>query len=265
MIPKEWAQLYKKLLSTLAHRPTSSYIGAMARVLRQRFYIPHCCALCDSHNRHRICQRCITQFFHSPHYYCSVCALPLLHSALLCGECLRHTPEFDRAYSPFLYEKPLSNLVINFKEQRDFFAGKAMADVFYRYVQAHMIQQHQPLPDLITAIPLHWIKQGNRGFNQSAFFANDLSHKMNITLFTGVERIESSPPQKSLDRKRRLGSMRNSFIVTQPLNNEHVVIVDDVMTTGATVSALTMALKKAGAGEVSVWVLARVPKMLNTQ
>jgi ComF family protein len=260
MIPKEWTRLYNKLLSALRQRPSSDQVIAAARVLGQKLRIPHRCALCDSHNPDRICQHCIAQFFHSPHYHCSVCALPLHHSALLCGECLRHTPEFDHAYSPFLYEKPLSNLVINFKEQGDFFAGKGLATIFCQYVHTHFVQQHQPAPDLITAIPLHWKKQGKRGFNQSAFFAHYLSKQMNIALFSHVKRMESSPPQKSLDRKKRLSSLRNSFVVTRPLNNEHVVIVDDVMTTGATVSALTIALKKAGAGKVSVWVLARVPK-----
>lgn len=260
MIPKEWARLYNKLLNWLVAQFSSHHIRTTIHSLKQKLHILHRCALCDSSDHSRICRRCMTQLFHSPKYSCSVCALPLAHTALLCGECLRHIPEFDRTYSPYIYEKPLSNLVIRFKEQRDFFAGKALADIFCQRISAQMIQRHQPMPDLITAIPLHWKKQVNRGFNQSAFFAHYLSQHMNIPLFTHVKRTESSPPQKSLDRKQRLNSMRNSFSITRPLNHEHIVIVDDVMTTGATVSALTIALKKAGAGKVSVWVLARVPK-----
>jgi ComF family protein len=169
-------------------------------------------------------------------------------------------PAFDRVHSPYLYQAPLSNLIFQFKEQHDFFVGRALADIWCNSIKQHMTQQHTPLPDMITAVPLHWRKQGQRGFNQSAFFAHIIHQKLNIPLFKDVKRTESAPEQKNLDRQQRLTNLKHSFTVTRSLSNVHVVIIDDVMTTGATVNALTIALKKAGAAKVSVWVLARVPK-----
>jgi ComF family protein len=116
-----------------------------------------------------------------------------------------------------------------------------------------------PLPTLITPVPLHWRNQWSRGFNQSAFFSHALSKYLDIKHFEYSRRIKWTKPQKALSQKERIKSLRNSFLVTKPLNGESIVIVDDVMTTGATVNTLAKELKRAGAGEVSVWVLARTP------
>lgn len=259
MIPKECVRLYRKLSFKLRHL-LSAYLFPLLRSVISIPHIPHRCALCDSKSPQRICEPCQQQFLYTPQYQCSVCALPLAHSALLCGGCLQKMPDYDRVYSPYLYQAPLSHLIMRFKQQGDFFAGQALADLWCDAIKQHMIQQHIPLPDMVTAIPLHWRKQGRRGFNQSAFFASIIHKRLNIPLFTHVKRTESAPEQKHLDRKQRLKNLKHSFTVTSPLNNMHVAIIDDVMTTGATVDAMTTALKKAGAGKVSVWVLARVPK-----
>ncbi|MGS2717231.1 ComF family protein [Eionea flava] len=251
MIPKEWVRLYRQLRNTLqAHTST----------FKKHLHLPHTCALCDSYSPNRLCPACIEQFLQTPRFSCRACALPLPHSALLCGECLQHIPPFEETYSPFIYQKPLSDLIFQFKDQGDYYAGKALADIFCQQVQQHLMQHHKPLPDLITAVPLHWKKQQQRGINQSAFFAHYLSKQLNIPLFTQVKRTQASPDQKQLTRQQRLQNIQNSFAVSSTLQRQHIILVDDVMTTGATVSALTTALKKAGAGKVSVWVLARVPK-----
>lgn len=251
MIPKEWIRLYRQLRHKLQ---------ACTSTLSKHFNLPHTCVLCDSYGPDRLCQACIEQFLQTPRFSCSVCALPLHHSALLCGECIQHIPPFDDTYSPFIYQKPVSDLILQFKDQGDYYAGKALADIFCRQAKQHLMQQHKPLPDLITAVPLHWKKQQQRSFNQSAFFARHLSEQLGVPLLTQVKRILASPDQKQLTRTQRLQNIHNSFTVSTRLQHQHIAIVDDVMTTGATASALTMALKKAGAGKVSVWVLARVPK-----
>jgi ComF family protein len=256
MIPKERARLYPKLYLQLR-----DWLSAcLSPLLHSVISIRHRCALCESKTPQRICVPCQQQFLYSAHYQCSTCALPLAHSALLCGGCLQKRPVFDQVYSPYLYQAPLSNLILQFKQKSDFFAGQALADIWCMAIKLQMTQQHTPLPDMITAVPLHWRKQGQRGFNQSAFFASIIHQKLNIPLFTDVKRTRSAAEQKQLGRTRRLKNLKHSFTVTGRLNNAHVVIIDDVMTTGATASALTIALKKAGARKVSVWVLARVAK-----
>jgi ComF family protein len=268
MIPKERSRLYRKLPPKLRHLLSACrtsllpplFTPLLHALLHPTLNIPHRCALCDSKTSQRICTLCQQQFLYAPRYQCSVCALPLAHSALLCGGCLKKMPTYDRVHSPYLYQAPLSKLIFQFKEQRNFYTGQALADIWCNRIKQHMIQQHIPLPDMMTAVPLHWRKQYQRGFNQSAFFAGAIHKKLNIPLFTHVKRTQSAVEQKHLDRKKRLKNLEHSFTVTSPLNNAHVVIVDDVMTTGATANALAIALKKAGASKVSVWVLARVPK-----
>ncbi len=82
---------------------------------------------------------------------------------------------------------------------------------------------------------------------------------MGIAQFDQSRRVKGTKPQKALSKKERIKSLRNSFLVTKPLNGKSIVIVDDVMTTGATVNSLATELKRAGAGSISVWVLARTP------
>jgi ComF family protein len=255
MTRKDLQRLYSRLKNTFS---TTDAIKQSLKLDRLR--PKHHCLLCDSRTTRRICKACQEQFFISPRYHCSCCALPLSHSALFCGECLRTTPDFDRTFSPFLYQKPLSDLLIHFKENTDLFAGKALSDLFAKKIQDYYLQQHLPFPDLIVPVPLHWKKQWQRGFNHSIFLADNLSRALSIPVFKDSRRTQQAPEQKALKRTARLNNIKHSFTVTSSLDGEHVVIVDDVMTTGATVNALAKTLKQAGASYVSVWVVARTAK-----
>ncbi len=182
------------------------------------------------------------------------------HHALFCGECLKDTPDFDRTFSPYLYQPPLSNMLISFKQSHDFYAGKTLADIFVKDIKQHYMQYHLPYPDFIVAMPQHWYKQWKRGFNHAIFFAEAASKHLSIPLFKKVIRRKNTPDQKGLSRKQRLLNLNQAFDISTILNGEHIAIVDDVMTTRASANALARELKKAGAGQVSVWVLARTPK-----
>lgn len=248
MIQKELLGLYYKLKNHVSF------------TLATRLRAKHHCLLCQTLTTQRICKPCQEQFLHSPTYRCTCCGIPLKHSALFCGGCLQNMPDFDRTFSPYIYQTPLSDLIIRFKQKHDFFAGKALSLLFSKQVKNYYVQQHLPLPDLITPVPQHWKKQWARSFNQAAFFSTDLSKQLSIPIFNDVKRIKTPPEQKNLDRKTRIKNLQNNFMVTSPLNGEDIAIIDDVMTTGATANALANALKEAGAGKVSVWVLARTPK-----
>lgn len=218
----------------------------------------HHCLLCDEASPSRVCQHC-QRFLVKPHYSCQQCAQPLKHFALFCGQCLRHPPAYDTVFSPFLYQAPLRSLIVDYKQKGHEYKGKALSQLFCESVFRHYQQQHIPLPTLITPVPLHWRAQWVRGFNQSAFFSRDLSQHLGIKYFDETRRIKWSVSQKELNRKERLLSLKNSFVATRTLKGESIVIVDDVMTTGATANTLAVELKKAGAGHISVWVLARTP------
>jgi ComF family protein len=248
MIQKELLGLYYKLKNRVS------------LTLATRLRSKHHCLLCHTLTTKRICQSCQTQFLHSPIHRCTCCGIPLTHNALFCGDCLQHTPCFDRTFSPFIYQTPLSDLIIRFKEKHDFFAGKALSDVFTKQIQDHYVQQHIPLPDLIVAVPQHWKKQWARGFNPAAFFADTISRQLSIPIFTDVKRTKAVAEQKNLSRHARIKNLQRGFTITSQLQGENVAIIDDVMTTGSTANALAQALKKAGAKQVTIWALARTPK-----
>lgn len=113
-------------------------------------------------------------------------------------------------------------------------------------------------PDVIVPVPLHRRTERRRGFNQSAVIAATLAKAWSVPLDDGnCRRIIDTQPQKRLSRPARFQNMRNAFAVRRPFTGEHIMIVDDVITTTATVSALARALLTAGAGPVSVMCLAR--------
>jgi ComF family protein len=244
---------------THPHKTSSSHFFALIkRYITAAISLEHHCLLCAEPSRSRICRHC-QELLVKPGYNCQQCALPLEHFALFCGQCLKQAPAFDSVFSPFLYRAPISALILDYKQKGHEYTGKGLSDLFCQSVSHHYQQQHLSLPSLITPVPLHWRSQWNRGFNQSACFSFALSQHMGIAHFDHSRRVKGTKPQKALSKKERIKSLRNSFLVTKPLNGKSIVIVDDVMTTGATVNSLATELKRAGAGSISVWVLARTP------
>jgi ComF family protein len=242
-----------------SHEPPNSRIFSLIkRYIKAQISFKHQCLLCAEPSLSRVCCHCQALFV-KPRHSCQQCALPLEYFALFCGQCLKQAPAFDRVFSPYLYQSPISALVLDYKQKGHEYTGEGLSDLFCQSVSHHYQQQHLPLPALITPVPLHWRNQWNRGFNQSACFSQALSRHMGIAHFDHSRRVKWAKPQKLLSKKARVQSLRNNFLVTRPLDGESIVIVDDVMTTGATVNALANELKRAGAGSVSVWVLARTP------
>jgi len=224
--------------------------------LKYHLSLKHHCLLCNEANKYRICSYC-QNFLAKPIYSCQRCALPLKHFALFCGQCLKHPPAYDTVFSPYLYQAPLKQLLYDYKQKGYEYAGKALGDLFYQSIIQHYQQQHLPLPTLIAPVPLHWQDQWLRGFNQSEFFSCLLSKQLTIKHFDQIKRIKRTQPQKELNRKQRINSLRNSFIVKRGLQGESIAIIDDVMTTGATANTVATALKDSGAGQVTIWALAR--------
>ena len=121
-----------------------------------------------------------------------------------------------------------------------------------------LVQRVEIRPDCIVAMPLHPARLRERGFNQSLELARQLARKLNIPLLNhACQRVRDTPPQSALPWKERGVNMRNAFICTVDLSGKHIAVVDDVMTSGASVNELASALRKAHAREISAWVIAR--------
>jgi ComF family protein len=111
----------------------------------------------------------------------------------------------------------------------------------------------------LIPVPLHFLRRCKRGFNQAELIAAELQRHCGIPVRRHLlRRISHTSAQSGLDRKTRQKNLRDAFRCT-PLHGAHVALIDDVLTTGATLQECGRIVKKAGAGRISVWVAARVP------
>jgi ComF family protein len=174
---------------------------------------------------------------------------------LTCGACLARPPPFAMTIAAWRYGFPADRLLQAFK----YGAALALADVFARAIVDVVVARHAPLPDGIAAVPLALARQRQRGFNQAQEIARVVSSLTGVPLMRGLRRRRDSPPQAGLARAARSANVRRAFICEASLDGATIALVDDVMTTGATIAAASTALLHAGAARVDAWVVARTP------
>ncbi|MGE0723894.1 MAG: double zinc ribbon domain-containing protein [Alphaproteobacteria bacterium] len=198
-------------------------------------------------------------FIGPPH--CARCGLPFPYDAGLgveCGECVRRPPAFDRARAVFRYDEASRPLILGFKHGDRTHAAPA----FGRWL-ARAAGPIASEAEVIVPVPLHWTRLVRRRFNQAALIARALGREAGIAVAPDVlVRRRWTPSQGGLRRLARLRNVAGAFHVPPRrrarIAGRRVLLVDDVMTTGATVEACTRALRAAGARAVDVVTLARV-------
>ncbi len=210
------------------------------------------CLLCGALSWDGLCcKACNSELPRLSAAHCPSCALPT-PTGEVCGRCLQHPPAFDHAVAAFSYSFPIDQLIKALKFHERLILIDFLAD--------ELASRTTIKPDYLIAIPLHPTRLRERGFNQSQLLAARISKRLGIPLLTeACQRVRDTPPQSSLPWKERDKNMRDAFAVSSSADfvDSHVAIVDDVMTTGASLGELARTLKKAGAREVSVWVVAR--------
>lgn len=186
---------------------------------------------------------------------CAHCALPLEVPAPLCGRCIRHPPPWDAAWVPFRYEWPLSQLESRYKFSADLAAGQTLARLW--------IGSPRPteLPQAIVPVPLHHSRLRRRGYNQALELARPLARALDLPLLRdALQRTRPTGAQTELTAVQRRRNVRGAFLAPGKKGlPEHVAVLDDVFTTGATLGECTRVLKRAGIARVDVWALARAP------
>ena len=196
---------------------------------------------------------------------CARCGIPFavpMETGALCADCLDHPPLYDRARAALVYDEVVGRLVHQLK-YHDRMLGLP------RYAQ-WLEQAGSPLlaqSDVILPVPLHWRRLTLRRYNQAAWLAYALAERTGLPCLTGVlRRVRPTDPQARKNREERLRAMKYAFHVQQKnrriLAGKRVLLVDDVMTTGATMSACAAALKEAGAANVSALALARTLRLI---
>lgn len=226
-------------------------IGAL-----QRFVLPYRCLLCGAAGDDSLdlCRDCAAELPRN-RACCARCALPLPESVTLCGQCQRRAPPWDAAWVPFRYAWPLDRLESRFKFSADLAAGRVLSSLWLREPRPPQ------MPAWILPVPLHVGRLRSRGYNQALELVKPLSRCLGASLRAdALTRLRSTPAQTELGAMARRRNVRGAFVANPNMEWPiHVALLDDVMTTGATLAECARMLKRAGVQRVDVWALARAP------
>ena len=184
-----------------------------------------------------------------PSARCAICALPLA-AGRICGACLQDPPNYDIVIAVYAYAFPIDALIQAYKYRGDLTLAKLLAAPLARQVSANV--------DAIVPMPLAAARLRERGFNQAQELARHVGRNLHLPVLAGAcRKVTDTPPQAALPWKERARNVRGAFVCDGDFSGMRVAVVDDVMTTGATLNELARNLKRAGALHVSGWVVAR--------
>lgn len=216
---------------------------------------PGCGEIVDGDDR--FCADCFAQLQFLGPPQCACCGLPLPSDAgpeARCGECLGTAPAFDRARAPLAYGGPARQVVLALKHGRRLHLARLMARSMLR------VAGDLPPDAVVVPVPSHRWRLWRRGFNQAAEIARALARQAGRDLAVdALVRVKPTRSTRGLTRKQRQRNVEGAFRVARPqqVAGRHVVLIDDVMTTGATVAACARRLHRAGARQVEVLTYAR--------
>jgi len=185
---------------------------------------------------------------------CECCGLPILEPSLgLCGDCLTSPLEVDYTKSLFYYDSPIDHLIGQLKFKEALSAASILG-----HLLAESVEMVEDLPDVIVPVPLHKKRLVQRGFNQSLEIARPVSKQLKLPIDTNlVRRTKSTRAQAKLNVSERKKNIKDCFEIQHQQIYQHVVLIDDVMTTGSTINELARVLKLSGVKKVGVWSIAR--------
>lgn len=185
---------------------------------------------------------------------CRTCALPLAADGI-CSDCLNHAPPHDAAWAAFTYRAPVSGQIVGLK----FRGHLAPAHVLGTLMAMRLALRPQPLPEWLIPVPLHAGRLRRRGYNQALELARAIARPLSMRLApAAARRVRATGEQTRLEAADRRRNVRGAFAVEADLRGRHVALLDDVITTGATVAELARAARAAGAARIEVWAAARV-------
>lgn len=189
---------------------------------------------------------------------CPQCGLPATHSHLPCGRCLQKPPPWQRLVTVADYAPPLSLLIHQLKFSRRSEIASALSRLLLLAVLHARRTTGLQLPDRIISVPLWQRRHWRRGFNQSDLLCQPLSRWLHCQWDSeAVTRTRATATQHFLSARLRKRNLKNAFRLELPVQGRHMVIVDDVVTTGSTVAEIAQLLLRNGAATVQVWCLCR--------
>ena len=226
----------------------SRFLNNCLNVARAR--LPLSCALCAAETgRGPLCAACMEDLPWLSERRCEICALPLA-TGRICGACLDRPPHFARVEAALAYQFPADALVRAFKYRGRLALGRVLGELLASRVDRRI--------DAIVPMPLAIGRLAERGYNQALEIARIVAVGTGVPLFPDCcRKVTDTPPQASLPWKERARNVRRAFVCDRDLQGMRVAVVDDVLTTGASLNELARVLRKAGAVEVQGWVATR--------
>jgi ComF family protein len=258
-------------------RPFLSMVPIIARWLKRawskvaprvtQFALPNLCALCGNMSHKTLCEGCDAAYWNEARLRCTVCAFPLTSGSsrrtgaarYQCANCRAEPPPFDATFALADYRAPLDALALGLKFRARLMLAREFASRLAALAGDALDGAHRP--DVVVPVPLARKRLVERGYNQAWEIARPFAKALHIPAdATLIRRVVETAPQSRLDLNARRQNVGRAFALTQPVDGLHVALVDDVMTTGATLEALAHMLKAAGARRVTNFVVLRTPK-----
>lgn len=221
--------------------------------MKRLFYGLSDCLVCETPintDNFWLCQDCIDGFTINYADTCKVCLNFTIND--ICNHCQLKPPYYDNMIATYFYTKPLSTFLHKLKYNKKIQYSRILAQLFYKTI----IKQVQQLPDIVIPVPIHTNKLLQRGFNQSEELLKYFKNWHNIKIVSAIK-LNHTTNQVGLNLSTRVKQMAGSFHLHANLDNKNIAIVDDVVTTGATVNELAKLCKRLGAKHIQIWCLLR--------
>lgn len=190
---------------------------------------------------------------------CYQCGLTMTKSSesIICDKCQASPPPFSRLCALFAYQPPLTKLIGGLKFGRQLYSGALFGNLLAEKISQKWYL-NRPLPEIIIPVPLHEKRQRKRGYNQAAEISIPLAKKLDIPVGLDVcMRVKETKAQARLHKDLRTRNLLNAFSVNMSNKYKHVALVDDVVTTGSTIRAVSYELLKVGVDSIDVWCICR--------
>lgn len=228
------------------------------------FIYPPVCQICQEHRADAdegyVCAECLGKVPLLKAPYCSKCGTPFegaITNEFQCSNCTELELEFSFARAAVVTNPVMLEVIHKYKYARALWFEPFLSGLLARQAAPELLPGQW---SMIVPVPLHPPKEREREFNQAERLAGGLAKALNIPVNKKLlRRVKPTTTQTMLTREQRTANMRNAFSYhgQENLAGEKIILVDDVLTTGATTSACAKVLRKAGAGEIGVWTVAR--------
>jgi len=239
----------------------STHARSAADAFISLLYPAHCahCSI-PVETREFLCGDCLEKAKRIEPPFCDTCSQPFdgaIEGIFSCANCAQRNFHFDCAVAAYLSRGMVRGLIHRFKYQHDYRLRHLLSDWLAESLQDSRIQS-RPF-DFFVPVPLHPARLREREFNQAAVLAELLGKRSGRPVLNCLQRIRHTTTQTRFDRNERMENLRNAFVLRKNMDvqGKHLLLIDDVLTTGSTVDECSRVLRKAGAASIRVMTVAR--------